>query len=92
MSLAKAVPNGFKDCEYKRITLCKSPPFPYVLKKDSIQEMVSALKAESLKTQGGQGTELRISIWNSRTHKAFLTHVGSAMDAIKKQGHFTLHN
>jgi hypothetical protein len=31
--------------------LHKGPPIPYVPKKDSIQEMVSALNAESLKTQ-----------------------------------------
>ena len=56
-----------------------------------MQETVSSLKAESLKTQIGVGTELQVSIWHSRTRKAFLMHVGSAMDAIKKQGHFKAH-
>jgi hypothetical protein len=58
-SLANAAPKGLKDHKCKRITLRKCPPIPYVpTKKDSIQEMVSALKAESLKTQIGVGMEL----------------------------------
>jgi hypothetical protein len=63
----------------------------YVSKKDSIQETVSALKAESLKTHIGVGTELQVSILHSRICKAFLVHVGSTMDAIKKQGHVKAH-
>jgi hypothetical protein len=54
--------------------------------------MVSALKAESLKTQIGKGTELQVPIWHSRTCKAFLIHMGSVLDAIKKRGHFEAHN
>ncbi len=89
MSLAKAVPNGLKDCKCKRNTLRKCPPVPHVPKKDSIQETVSALKNDqNLKTQIGESMELQVSIWHSETHKAFLVHVGSAMDAIEKQGHF----
>jgi hypothetical protein len=64
---------------------------PYVPKKNSVQETVSALKAESLKTQIGEDTELGIQIWHCGTCKEFLMHVGSAMDAIKKQGHFKAH-
>ena len=37
--------------------------------------------------QIGEGAELRLSIWHSRMHKAFLMHVGSAMNTIEKQGH-----
>jgi hypothetical protein len=91
MILAKAALEGLKDCECKRITLRKCPPIPYVPKKDSVQETVSALKAESLKTQIGVGTELQVSIWHSGTCKAFLMHVGSAMDRIEKQGRFKAH-
>jgi hypothetical protein len=58
MSLAKAIPKGLKDCKCKRITLCKCPPIPYVPNKDSVQERIPALKAESLKTQIDKGTEL----------------------------------
>jgi hypothetical protein len=92
MSLAKAVLDGLKDCKCKRITLHKHPPISYVPMKDSNQVTVSALKNnQSLKTQIGEGTEPRISIWHCRTREAFLVHVGSAMDAIKKQGHFKAH-
>jgi hypothetical protein len=91
MSLAKAALEGLEDHECKRITLRERPPNPYVPKKDSVQETVSSLKAESLKTQIGEGTELQVSIWHSGTRKAFFMHVGSAMDAIKKQGHFKAH-
>jgi hypothetical protein len=86
MSLAKAALEGLKDCECKKITLHKRPPIPYVPKKDSIQETVSSLKAKSLKTQINEGMELQVSIWHSRTCKAFLMHVGSAMDVIKGRG------
>jgi hypothetical protein len=67
MSLAKAAPEGLKDCKCKRITLHKCPLIPYVPEKDSVQEMVSVLKTESLKTQIGVGMELPVSIWHSGT-------------------------
>jgi hypothetical protein len=91
MSQVKAAPEGLKDHECKRITLQKCPPIPYVPKEDSVQKTVSALKAESLKTQIGKGTELRVSIWNSGICKAFLMHMRFALDAIKKRGHFKAH-
>jgi hypothetical protein len=63
MSLAKAVPDGLKDWECKRITLREHPPVPYVPKKDVVQEMVSALKNDqSLETTIGEGAELPLSI------------------------------
>jgi hypothetical protein len=50
---------------------------------------VSALKNDqSLKTRIEENTELRLSIWHSRTHEAFLMHVESAMDTIKKHRQF----
>jgi hypothetical protein len=91
MSLAKAAPEGLKDGECKRITLRKCPLIPYVPETDSVQETVYALKAESLKTQISKGMDLRVSFWHSGTHKAFLMHVGSTLDAIKKRGHFKAH-
>jgi hypothetical protein len=84
MSLVKAVPNDLKDRKCKRITLHKSPPVPYVPKKDIVQETVSDLKNnQSLKTQIGEGAELHLPICHSRMCKAFLMHVGWAMDAIE---------
>jgi hypothetical protein len=90
MSLAKTVPNGLK------IASAKGSPYANVLQflvseKDSVQETVPALKAESRKTQIGEGMELCIYIWHSGTREVFLMHVRSAMDAIKKQGHFKAH-
>ncbi len=51
MSLAKAVPKDIKDRECKRFALQESPPVPYMLEKDPVQETVSLLKSDqSLKT------------------------------------------
>jgi hypothetical protein len=68
----------------------KCPLVPYVPEKDPVQETVSALKDQSLKTTTmiGEDTALHLSIWHTRMRKAFLMHVGSTLDAIKKQGHF----
>jgi hypothetical protein len=84
-SLAKAVPDGLKECECERITLHVRPSAPYVPEKDFVQETVSALKIDlSLKTQIGEGAELPLSIWHFRMGEAFLMHMRLAMDAIKK--------
>jgi hypothetical protein len=91
MSLAKAAPNGLKDRECKKITLRKRPTIPYIPKKDCVQETVSAFKGQSLKTQIGKGTELQLPLWHSGMRKAFLIHVGSALEAIKKMGYFKAH-
>ncbi len=70
----------------QKSTLCKRPPVP---KKEVIQETVSAItNDQSLKTQIGNCAEVCLSIWHSGTCKAFLMHVGLAMDGIKKQRHF----
>ena len=86
MSLVKAVPNGLKDCKCKKTALCKCPPIPCVPKKDCVQETVSALKDNHLKTKISEGMKLRVPIWHSG--KAFLIHVGSAQENIKKKGYF----
>jgi hypothetical protein len=83
MSLANVAPDGFKNCECKRITFHEHPLVPFVPKKDIVQETVSALKNyQSLKTLIGEGTELRHPIFHCGVRKAFLMDVGSAMDAI----------
>jgi hypothetical protein len=58
MSIEKATLKGLKDRKCKKTTLCKCPPTPYVPKNNCVQELVSALKAKSLKTQIGVGMEL----------------------------------
>jgi hypothetical protein len=89
MLLAMAVPEGIKDQECKRFALQECPPVPYVPEKDPIQETVSLLKSnQSLKMTIGADAELSLPIWHCRTHEAFLMHVSSALDAIKKRGTF----
>jgi hypothetical protein len=89
MSLAKAVPEDIKDKECKRFALQEHPLVPYVPEKDTVQEMVSALKIDqSLKTTIGVDAELRLPIWHCGTCKAFFMHVSSALSAIEKQGTF----
>jgi hypothetical protein len=89
MSLAKAVPKGIKDRECKRFALRERPPVPYMPEKDPVQETVSLLKRDqSLKTTIRVDTELPLPIWHCRMCKAFLMHVSSALNAIKKQGTF----
>ncbi len=57
--------------------------------KDPVQETVSALKSDqSLKTTIGKDAELRLPIWHCGACEAFLMHVSTALDAIKKQGTF----
>jgi hypothetical protein len=87
MSLAKAVPEGIKDRECKRFALREHPPVPYMPEKDPVQETVSLLKSDqSLKTTIGVDAELCLPIWHCGTREAFLMHVSSALDAIKKWG------
>ena len=57
-------------------------------KKISVQDTVSSFKNNHLKTLINEGTELRVPIWHSGTWEAFLIHVGSAREAIKKKGYF----
>jgi hypothetical protein len=89
MSLVKAVPNGIKDKECKRFALQECFPVPYVPEKDLVQEMVFALKSDkSLKTTIREEAELDIPIWHTGTRKAFLMHMSTALDGIKKRGTF----
>jgi hypothetical protein len=88
MSLAKAAPDGLNDRECEKMALHERPPIPYVPEKDSVQETVSSYKDNHLMTLIKEGTELRVPIWHSGTSKAFLIHMGSAQEAIKKKGYF----
>ncbi len=57
--------------------------------KDPVQETVSLLKSDqSLKTTIGADAELRLPIWHCGMCEAFLMHVSSALNAIKKWGTF----
>jgi hypothetical protein len=60
-----------------------------VPEKDPVQETVSLLKSDqSLKTTVGVDAELCLPIWHCGTREAFLMHVSSALEAIKKRGTF----
>jgi hypothetical protein len=60
-----------------------------VPEKDPVQETFSLLKSDqSLKTTIRVDAELRLPIWHCKMRKAFLMHVSSAFNAIKKQGTF----
>ncbi len=58
MSLAKALPDGLKDDECKKIALHKRPPILNFSKKDCVQEMVLSFKDNHLKIQIGKGMTL----------------------------------
>jgi hypothetical protein len=89
MSIAEAVPEGIKDRECERFALQEHPPVLYVPEKDPVQETISLIKSDqSPKTTIGVDAELRLPIWHCGTHEAFLMHLSSALDAIKKQGTF----
>ncbi len=81
MSLAKVVPDSLKDRECEKTG--KRPPIPYVPEKRRCHH-----KDNHLKTQIGKGMKLRVPLWHSSMHEAFLIHVGSAREAIKKKGYF----
>jgi hypothetical protein len=84
--MSKAVPEGIRDKECKRFVLQECPPVPYVPEKDPVQETFSALKSDqSLKTTIGEDAELRLPIWHCGKREAFLMHVSTALDAIKKR-------
>jgi hypothetical protein len=91
MSPAKAVPKGIrdKDKECKRFALQEHPPVPYVPEKNPVQETVSTLKNDqSLKTTIGEDAELCLPIWHCSMREAFLMHLSTALDAVKKRGTF----
>ncbi len=85
----EAVLKGIKDRECKRFALQECPPVPYVPERDPVQATVSLLKCDqSHKTTIGADAKLRLPIWHCETREAFLMHVSSALNAIKKQGTF----
>jgi hypothetical protein len=67
----------------------KRPPVPNVPEKNPVQEAVSTLKSnQSLKTTIEDDAELCIPIWHAGMREAFLMHVSTTLDAIKKEGTF----
>jgi hypothetical protein len=74
MSLAKAAPDGLKDCKCEKMALHKCPPIPYVPENDSAQETVSAFKDNHVKTLINKGMDLQVPTWHSGTRESFLIH------------------
>ncbi len=58
MSLAKLVPDGLKNHEFKRSRMREPPPVHYLPEKDKVQETVSTKKGLQLKTSIGKDTTL----------------------------------
>jgi hypothetical protein len=83
MSLAKAVPDGLRNCECKRTSLREQTPVPYVPKKDEVQDAMSTMKGLQIKISIGKDTTLNFSVWNSGTKEVMLMHVTVTLDAIK---------
>jgi hypothetical protein len=88
MSQLKMVPEGLKPQECKRIKLCEPPPVPYVSVKDEVQHDVAIMRSQEIKTMIKKDTTLNFLVWQENgTREAFLMHVTTVIDAIKKRGH-----
>jgi hypothetical protein len=88
MSMLKMVSKGLKPQECKRIKLRKPPPVPYVPVKDKVQNEVARMRSLEIKTMIKKDTTLNFAVWQENgTCKAFLMHVTTVVDAIKKCGH-----
>jgi hypothetical protein len=67
----------------------RTSPCTLHARKDLVQETVFLLKSDqSFKTTIGVDAELRLPIWHCGTREAFLMHVSSALNLIKKWGTF----
>jgi hypothetical protein len=86
---SETVPEGIRDKECKWFALQECPPVLYVPETDPVQERVSALKSDqSLKTKIKEDAGLCLLIWHCEMREAFLMHVSTATNTIKKQGTF----
>jgi hypothetical protein len=89
MSLTTSVPNRLKPRECKRTKLREPPPFPYIPKKDKVQDKVARLRNLQIKTLLEKDTTLNFLVWHKNgTCKAIFLHVMAVLDAMKKHGHF----
>ncbi len=85
----KSVPDGLKPQECKCTKLREPLPVPYAPNKDEVQEEVAKLRNLEIKTTLEKDTTLIFPVWNKNgTRKAFLMHVTTVLDAIKKRGTF----
>jgi hypothetical protein len=50
--------------------------------------MISAYKSDQIKMTIGEDAELHLPIWHCGMCEAFLMHMSTALDAIKKRGTF----
>jgi hypothetical protein len=88
MSRLKMVPEGLKPRECERIKLREPPPVPYVPVKDEVQDDVVRMQSMEIKMMIKKDTTLNFLVWQeNRTCEAFLMHVTTVIDAIKKRGH-----
>jgi hypothetical protein len=69
--------------------LYEPPPVPYVPTKDEVQEEVAKLRNIEIKTTIKKDTTLNLPVWcKNGTREAFLMHMMTVVDAIKKHGTF----
>ncbi len=88
MSMLKTVPEGLKPRECEQIKLHEPPPVSYVPVKDEVQDDVVKMQSLEIKTTIKKDTTLNFSVWQENgTREAFLMHVTTVIDAIKKRGH-----
>jgi hypothetical protein len=87
--LQKSVLNGLNPQECKRTKLRKTPPVPYIPKKDKVQEEFAKLRNFQIKTSLEKDTTCNFLVWHKNgTQEAFLVHVTAVLDTMKKRGHF----
>jgi hypothetical protein len=74
--------------ECKQIKLRKPPPVPYMPVKDEVQDEVARMRSMEIKSTIEKDTTLNFFVWQENgTCEAFLMHVTTVSDAIKKCGH-----
>ncbi len=88
MIVLKMVPKGLKPQECKQIKLREPPPVPYVPEKEEVQDDMARMRSLEIKTTIKKYTTLNFSVWQENgTQEAFLMHVTTVINAIKKRGH-----
>jgi hypothetical protein len=88
MSILKTVPMGLKPQECEQIKLRKPPPVPYVPLKDEVQDEVARMQSLEIKMTIKKDTTLNFAVWQENgTREAFLMHVTTVINVIKKCGH-----
>jgi hypothetical protein len=89
MSFTKSVPKELKLSECKQGVGAKNSPIRYIPKKDHVQEALEKNKKTNYfkLTLPHMGSQLKVTLWASRTPLQFILHVHSAIYACKQMEH-----